>query len=91
MADINLIKIQDDYVATVEAAYSRWSHRRGEFWEIDRIGGHYSRIVGAARQKAIQTLVNKAGFTLEQAKAAVTQAHDVALLERNAEEEVTRG
>jgi hypothetical protein len=73
-----LIGIQDEYVETVNAAISRWSHRRD--------GGHSSRTRRAARRKAEKAL-GRLQFTEAQIAAAIKDARDMAELERNANAE----
>lgn len=80
---LNLIQIQDRYVARVNAAYGRWSHRiRTHVWGVS--GGHYSRARGAAHREAAQDL-RKWGFTDAQIAQVIKDADDVAKLERFAE------
>lgn len=80
----NLIAIQDEFVSTVNAGHARWSHRKGFEWQKDRIGGHYARIYRGAQNRAHKDLA-KWGFTVEQRAEIIRQAHEVAVLERNAE------
>ena len=69
----NMIAIQQEYMETVSLGMDRWSHRRD--------GGHSSRIRHGAARKAHESLV-KLGFTDEQAKQIIRDAHDMMLLER---------
>jgi len=78
---LNLIQIQDRYIERVNGAFNRWSHRSKPAWT--KAGGHYSRIRGAAVREALRNLM-KWGLTEEQARAAITQADDMAELERTA-------
>lgn len=80
----NLMAIQDEFVATINAAHARWSHRKGFMWQKDRIGGHYARVYHGAQRKAHKDLA-KWGFTTEQCAEIIRQAHEIAVLERNAE------
>ena len=77
----NLVQIQDRFVERVNAAYSRWSHRKR--LDHQRCGGHYGRSRSAAYREAMRDLL-KWGFTPEQARAAIKDASDMADLERNA-------
>lgn len=79
----SIIAIQDEFVATVNAGFARWSHRKGIAYQ--RCGGHYSRIRGGAYKKAERALT-KIGFTPVQIKQIIKDADDIAELERNAEE-----
>ncbi len=80
----SMITIQDEFVATVNAGFARWSHRKGTAFQA--CGGHYSRIRGGAWKKAEREL-KKIGFTdPAQIKQIINDAEDMAKLERNAEE-----
>jgi hypothetical protein len=72
----NLISIQDEYIATINAGIARWSHRKE--------GGHSSRILRGAYHQAERKL-QRLGLTAEQIKQALHDAKDIAELERNAE------
>lgn len=78
-----LIGIQEEYIATVNAAHSRWEHRKGA---NGRPGGHYDRIRRGAFHKAQKALL-ALGFTEAQARDAIHQALQMADLERNAQAE----
>jgi hypothetical protein len=75
--------ITDEYVATVNAGFARWSHRKGH--QFEACGGHFSRIRGGAYKKAERELT-KIGFNPAQIKQMLKDADDIAELERNAEE-----
>jgi hypothetical protein len=79
-----LTAIQDQFIQRINAAHSRWSHRKGFEWQKDCIGGHYGRVYYGAQKEAHKQL-SKYGFSIAQRMEIIKQAHDVAILERNAE------
>ena len=79
---MTLIGIQDEFIATINIAWARWSHRKGLFGD-KRPGGHFPRIRGAAYRKATAALA-KLTFTATQIKQILSDAEDMAELERNA-------
>jgi hypothetical protein len=82
---ITVMTLVDEYVATVNAGFARWSHRKGTAYQA--CGGHYSRIRGGAHKKAVAGL-KKLGYTDEaQIRQIMKDADDLVLLERNATEE----
>lgn len=74
----NLIQIQQEYMDTVSGGMDRWAHRRD--------GGHSHRIRGGAWRKAMKALLAW-GYTEQQARQIIRDAHDVMTLERDAKEE----
>ena len=52
----NLISVQDEYIATINAGIARWSHRKN--------GGHIHRILRGAKHKATKQLL-KLGYSQE--------------------------
>lgn len=68
-----LIQIQQEYMDTVSAGMDRWSHRRD--------GGHAGRIRSGAYRRAFKALMAW-GYTEEQARQCIQDAHDMMLLER---------
>jgi hypothetical protein len=80
------ISIQDEYVATVNSAIARWSHRRGIPGIAYGVGGHAGRIIGGAHRKA-EAQLRKLGFSDAQIKTAIADARDMAELIRRAEVE----
>lgn len=82
---VTVMNVVDEYVATVNAGFARWSHRKGTKYQA--CGGHYSRIRGGAYKKAVAGL-KKLGYTDEgQIRQIMKDADDLVLLERNAETE----
>jgi hypothetical protein len=79
----NLIAIQDEYVAEFNAAWSRWSHRKGM---NGRPGGHFGRRAYAARRKA-EAALRRWRFTNAQIAIVLKDARDMAELERHADAE----
>ena len=80
---LNTQQITDRYVETVNAAWSRWSHRRGF---SGRPGGHYDRTWGKARKQAAEAL-RQWEYSEEQIRQALRDMDEVAKLERDATEE----
>jgi hypothetical protein len=78
----NMIQIQDEFVATVNAGFSRWSHRKP--WAGRQAGGHFGRIWSGAYRKAAKALALW-GFTDKQIREIIKDADDMAKLERNAD------
>ncbi len=78
-----LIGIQDEFIQTVVAGASRWSHRSCS-WNQSKIGGHFRRICRGASTKALKSL-KAIGFEGEQAEKIIADAMDVAKLEMNVE------
>lgn len=73
-----IITIQQQYIDTVNAGHARWSHRPD--------GGHIRRIQRGAWNRAA-TALRKLGYTDQSDIAGIiSQARDVAELERNADE-----
>ena len=73
-----IIGIQQQYIDTVNAGHARWSHRPN--------GGHIRRIQRGAWNRAA-TALRKLGYTDQSDIAGIiSQARDVAELERNADE-----
>jgi hypothetical protein len=71
-----LVSVQDRYIETVLSAKNRWSHRKD--------GGHAGRARRAAARKAHKSLLSM-GFSDMQACHAIKDAHDMVILELNAE------
>ena len=75
---LTIITIQQQYIDTVNAGHARWSHRPD--------GGHIRRIQRGAWNRAA-TALRKLGYTDQSDIAGIiSQARDVAELERNADE-----
>ncbi len=73
-----IISIQQQFIDTVNAGHTRWSHRPN--------GGHIRRIQRGAWNRAA-TALRKLGYTDQSDIAGIiSQARDVAELERNADE-----
>ena len=73
-----IVSIQQQYIDTVNAGHARWSHRPN--------GGHIRRIQRGAWNRAA-TALRKLGYTDQSDIAGIiSQARDVAELERNADE-----
>ena len=72
----SLIEIQQAYIDAVDAGMNRWSHRKD--------GGHSARIRRGAYRRALAALTSQ-GWTEEQARQAIRDAHDMLILERNAQ------
>lgn len=70
---LTLIGIQEEYIETVNAGISRWSHRKD--------GGHAGRIARGARHAAEKKL-RRIGFTTEQIAQIIKDARDMAALIR---------
>lgn len=68
----------DEYVDAVNAARSRWAHRKG--------GGQSGRTIGAA-MKTLRTKVARWGYNETQIRQVLTDARDIAALEYAAVEE----
>lgn len=81
---LNQIQIQQEYVDTVTAAYERWKHRKGIKNVAEGVGGHYSRTLWKAQQRAIKMLMGW-GYNYSMALFFVNEAHDIVLLERASE------
>ena len=79
----SIIGIQDEFIQTVVAGASRWSHRKCS-WNKSKIGGHFRRICRGASTKAMKAL-KTLGFTDDVAEKIIADAMDVAKLEINAE------
>jgi hypothetical protein len=69
----NAIQIQDEYVERVNAARSRWSHRK--------CGGQSHRTIGAAA-RVLKEKLSKWGFSEASIKQMLQDAKDIAELER---------
>jgi hypothetical protein len=67
-----LIAIQEEYIATCMNGWLRWQHRPD--------GGHFARIRRGAYRKARKQL-ERLGFTEQQLKLIVKDAHDMFRLE----------
>lgn len=76
MAAKTLIDVQEQYIETVNAGMARWAHRKD--------GGHSGRILRGARHDAEKAL-RKLGYTDQQIPQLITDARDMATLERNAD------
>ena len=73
-----ILGIQQQFIDTVNAGHARWSHRPN--------GGHIRRIQRGAWNRAA-TALRKLGYTDQSDLAGIiSQARDVAELERNADE-----
>lgn len=73
---LNLIQIQERYIARVDAAMDRWSHRKD--------GGQSGRTRAAAYRQA-RTALLALGFTGPQTWQAIKDADDMLKLQRMAE------
>lgn len=81
---LSLVQIQDRYIEELQAAYSRWGHRRGIPGIAGGVGGQFPRRRRAAYKKAQKDLMAW-GLTREQTADALRQADDMFDLERRSE------
>ena len=72
-----LIRIQEQYIETLNAGIARWAHRKD--------GGHSDRISRGARHTAEKQL-RRLGFSdQKQIDQIIKDARDMAVLERNSD------
>lgn len=74
---LTLCGAQEEFIQTINAGHSRWSHRRDM--------GHYGRILGGAKKK-LANQMRRMGVKEAQIPTLIRDAIDVAELRRNAEE-----
>ena len=73
--------VVDEYVATVNAGLSRWSHRKGIQGLAYGVGGHARRIMHGAHSKAVKQM-QRLGYTDQKQIAQIMKdARDLAELE----------
>ncbi len=78
----NLINIQDEYIAAINAGIARWAHRPKNHSTIG--GGHADRIARGSRHKAEKQLRRIGFHDKSQINQALKDADDMATLLRNA-------
>lgn len=77
------LAIQDEFIATVNFGFARWSHTRKSKYQT--CGGHFGRIYSGAHRKAEKSLRVLGITDKAQIAQIIKDARDMAELERNAE------